>query len=153
MTLIHATCVEFEGTGVLLRGPSGAGKSDLALRMIDAGWALVADDQVDLAVVGGRLEATPPRALAGLLEVRGIGLVRLPHRDRSFVGLVAELDPAAPIERMPTAGDIEILGVTVALVALRAFEASAPAKLRLVARGLDLHSDAEAMPYRRRQPR
>ena len=64
MTLIHATCVEFEGTGVLLRGPSGAGKSDLALRMIDAGWALVADDQVDLAVLGGRLEATPPQALA-----------------------------------------------------------------------------------------
>ena len=95
--------------------------------------------------------AAPP-ALAGLLEVRGIGVVRLAHRERSFVALVAELDPSATIERMPSLHGVEILGLAVAAITLRAFEASSAAKLRLVARGLDLHSDAAPTPQRRRWP-
>ncbi len=140
MNLIHATCVEVDGRGVLLRGPTGAGKSDLALRLIDAGAVLVADDQVVLGRVDGWLEASPPDALAGLLEIRGLGLVRLGHRARVEVGLVVELDPAAKIERLPEPREESLLGVAIPVIALRAFEASAAAKVRLVARGVQLHS-------------
>ncbi len=140
MERIHATCVDWEGVGILLHGPSGAGKSDLALRLIDAGAHLVADDQVMLAREGGALIARSPEALAGLLEVRGIGIVRLAHRVSARVGVLVELDPSLAIERLPEPAEAELLGVRVASVALSAFEASAPAKLRLVVRGLDLHS-------------
>lgn len=139
MERIHATCVDWEGVGILLHGPSGAGKSDLALRLIDAGAHLVADDQVMLAREGA-LIARSPEALAGLLEVRGIGIVRLAHRVSARVGVLVELDPSLAIERLPEPAEAELLGVRVASVALSAFEASAPAKLRLVVRGLDLHS-------------
>lgn len=72
---VHASCAAREGFGVLLMGAPGAGKSDLLLRLLSRGFQLVADDQVELE--DG--EARPPAALAGLLEVRGLGIVRLPH--------------------------------------------------------------------------
>ena len=72
---IHASCAAREGQGVLLLGPPGSGKSDLLLRLLDHRFSLVADDQVE--VVDGF--ARPPAALAGLLEVRGLGILRLPH--------------------------------------------------------------------------
>lgn len=126
--------------GVLLLGPSGAGKSDLALRLIDSGAVLVADDQVVLERIEDVLEAGPPAALAGLLEVRGLGLVRLEYRMRVTVGLVVDLDTALKTERLPEFREELLLGLPIPSIALRAFEASAPAKVRLVARGLDLHS-------------
>lgn len=72
---IHASCAARRDAGVLLLGPSGSGKSDLLLRLLDHGFALVADDRVD--VEAG--QASPPAALAGRLEVRGLGIVRLPY--------------------------------------------------------------------------
>lgn len=75
---LHASCVAIDGAGVLLRGPSGSGKSDIALRLIDRGAVLVADDQVMLRASSGRLYASPPAALAGLIEARGQGLLPLP---------------------------------------------------------------------------
>src|SRR6516162_9304950 len=72
---IHASCAARDGAGVLLLGPPGSGKSDLALRLLDCGFMLVADDRVE--VEGG--VARPPPALAGLLEVRGLGILRLPY--------------------------------------------------------------------------
>ena len=82
MTLIHGTCVAFADgdhwSAVLLQGRSGVGKSDLALRLIDVGASLVADDQVALAAVDGRVTASAPDRLAGLLEVRGLGIVKQP---------------------------------------------------------------------------
>ena len=92
---LHASCAAREGHGVLLLGPSGSGKSDLLLRLIDIGFALVADDRVDLA--DG--VASPPAALAGLLEVRGLGVVRLPHLSSAPVVLAVELRQG---ERMPS---------------------------------------------------
>ena len=85
-TLVHATCVALRPPAklsagawraVLLRGPSGAGKSDLALRLIEAGGRLVADDQTRIVRYGEVLIASAPAALAGLLEVRGVGIVKL----------------------------------------------------------------------------
>jgi hypothetical protein len=74
---LHGSCAALGGDAVLFLGPPGAGKSDLVLRLMGRGWMLVADDQVELEPVEpDSLMATPPTALRGLLEVRGLGLVR-----------------------------------------------------------------------------
>ena len=120
---------------MLLRGPSGAGKSDLALRLIDSGGArLVADDRTDLTSEGSDLMARPPAVLSGLIEVRGIGILRL-HADQVLaavaVRLVVDLVPAIAVERMPeTLFDI-LCGIRIPLCQLTAFEASTAAKIRL----------------------
>lgn len=131
MHLVHATSVEIDGHAVLIRGPSGSGKSDLALRLIDSGAVLVADDQTQLSAENGRLFAHCPPTIAGMLEVRGLGLVRLPHRDRVPVSLVVDLVPAREVERLPEPARAGFLGIQVPRVTLAPFEASAPAKLRL----------------------
>lgn len=108
---IHASAVLVGVAAILIRGPSGAGKSRLALRLIqmpagaprDNGalfTRLVADDRVHVAAAHGRLVARPAPQLAGLLEVRGIGIIRLPHEPAAVVSLVIDLD-AAVAERMP----------------------------------------------------
>jgi HPr kinase/phosphorylase len=134
MTQIHATCVDVDGVGVLLRGPSGSGKSDLALRLIDGGARLVADDRTDLAVEDGRLIATCPAPLAGRLEVRGVGIGPVPAVPQAVVGLVVDLVAPGAVERLPEAATCRLDGIAVPCVALAPFEASAPAKLRLAVR-------------------
>jgi len=128
---IHATAVAFGGAGVLLRGPSGAGKSDLALRLIDAGGVLIADDRVDLTSEQGRLLASPPVSIAGLLEVRGIGIIQTPWVDRTRIALVVDLVSRETIERLPTPGATVLLGVDLASLRLDPWPASAVMKLRL----------------------
>lgn len=91
---IHASCAAREGAGVLLLGPPGAGKSDLLLRLLDHGYALVADDRVELTDGVARA----PAALAGLIEVRGLGILRLPYCIEARLALCVEL---APSERLP----------------------------------------------------
>ena len=87
---VHASCAARDRAGVLLIGPPGSGKSDLVLRLLRLGFELVADDQVDL--IEG--VASAPPALAGLLEVRGLGIVRLAAVDAVRVALVVELGPS-----------------------------------------------------------
>ena len=128
---IHGTCVELSGVGVLLRGPSGSGKSDLALRLIDGGAALVADDRVDLAVQGGVLTASAPAKLAGMLELRGMGVMSVPCLPRTVIGLVIDLVEVEAVERMPEPMVCHLLGVESPLLRLAAESASAPAKVRL----------------------
>lgn len=132
--LLHATCVSLGGHGVLLRGPSGSGKSDLALRLIEAGAMLVADDQVALQDRDGQLWATVPKAIAGLLEVRGIGVVRLAYRRRARVVALIDLLPAGQVERMPEPAHVEVAGVCLPRYTLEPFAASAAAKVRLMVR-------------------
>lgn len=129
--LVHATCVALDGWAVLLRGPSGAGKSDLGLRLIDRGARLVADDQVALEEDGGRIMARPPAALAGQLEVRGLGIVDVGHLAHAPVVLIVDLVDPATIERLPEDASETLLGVAIPRLALAPFEASAPAKLRV----------------------
>jgi serine kinase of HPr protein (carbohydrate metabolism regulator) len=133
--LIHASCVAIEGAGVLLRGPSGSGKSDLALRLVDSGAQLVADDQVDLFADSGSLVARAPAALAGLLEVRGIGIVECPAIEAALVALVVDLVPHRAVERVPEPDYQNLVGVPVRRIALDPFEPSAAAKVRLAVRG------------------
>jgi len=84
---IHGSCASRSGDGVLLIGPPGAGKSDLLLRLLARGFELVADDRVD--VINGL--ASPVPILAGLLEIRGLGIVRLPFVRATRLALVVEL--------------------------------------------------------------
>lgn len=129
--LRHATCVEIEGSGVLLRGPSGSGKSDLALRLIERGARLVADDQVLLSAEDGAVWAAPPPEIAGKMEVRGVGIVAMRHAPRCRVDLVCDLVEAARVPRLPAPEREELLpGCFVPRLALHPFEASAPLKLR-----------------------
>ncbi|MDT7933980.1 MAG: HPr kinase/phosphatase C-terminal domain-containing protein [Sphingomonadaceae bacterium] len=93
--LVHATAVARDGAAVLLLGPPGAGKSDLALRLIDRGWLLVGDDQVLLKGA----DASAPTAIAGLIEVRGIGIVRVPYSGPVPARLAVQLEP--PTARLP----------------------------------------------------
>ncbi|MBL8675342.1 MAG: HPr kinase/phosphatase C-terminal domain-containing protein [Rhodospirillales bacterium] len=139
---IHATCVAVATAdgwrAALLRGPSGAGKSDVALRMIDAGARLVSDDRVDLQAVHGILRASPPAALAGLVEARGAGILRLPvdaALESAAVALLVDLVPADRVERMPEPHVETLLGIAIPALRLAAFEASTPAKIRLALRG------------------
>ncbi len=146
MGSVHATCIAVDGVGVMLRGPSGSGKSDLALRLIDGGAVLVADDQVQLSKGdgedGGRLIARSPAAIAGLLEVRGIGLLPAPSQPSAPVGLVVDLKPGGEIDRMPEPATCAYLGIRLPLIALDPFRSSAPAALRLAVAALR-RSDGE----------
>lgn len=128
---IHATCVAFDDAGILLRGPSGAGKSDLALRLVEAGAMLVADDRVDLRRQGGRLFASAPVPLRGLVEARGVGILRLPFQESAPLRLVVDLVARAEVERLPEPEAEAILGVDLPRLRLHGLDASAPAKLAL----------------------
>ena len=103
-TVVQASCVARRGRGLLLLGASGSGKSDLALRLIDRGFLLVADDLVRLVRRGAYLYAEPSRSAlpAGLLEIRGLGLMRVRTRHRARLGVVLRLAASGgAIERLP----------------------------------------------------
>ena len=88
---IHASCVAIGQSGVLLLGKSGSGKSDLALRLIDEGAVLVADDRTILSLEKGALYARTPASIAGLMEVRGLGIIRFPIRAKVRIALAVQL--------------------------------------------------------------
>ncbi|HEX3412364.1 MAG TPA: serine/threonine protein kinase [Stellaceae bacterium] len=134
--LVHGTAIAIDGRAVLLRGPSGAGKSDLALRLIDGGARLVADDQVELRRAGERVLVTAPAALAGLIEIRGVGILRVEAVSEATLALLVNLVPSMEIDRLPETRCEDVLGVAAPSIALSPFEASAAAKLRLALRAL-----------------
>jgi HPr kinase/phosphorylase len=134
---VHASAVLVGPRAALIRGPAGAGKSRLALGLIHAAEGgliafarLVGDDRIELAASHGRLLARPAPALAGLIEVRGLGIRRLDHEPVAVVGLVVDLaDPGA--ERLPGAAarDVTFDSVTLPLLALAAGSDPLPAVL------------------------
>lgn len=126
---IHASCVAIGGAGVLLLGASGSGKSDLALRLIDEGAALVADDRTILFVQRRALHARPPDSIAGLMEVRGLGILKLAHRRRVKLALVVKLGGTAA--RLPQPAFFRALNTKLPQIALDSRLASAPARIRL----------------------
>lgn len=137
---LHASCVAIDGRGVLLTGASGAGKSDLALRLIDRGASLVGDDGVTIEARDGRLLASAGPNIEGQMEIRGLGILAFPCVAHVPLALVVALDQEVP--RMPD----ELLpvrvfeGLTLPLIALNPFEASAAIKVEkaLLLYGLDI---------------
>jgi len=138
--LVHGTCVALGPHAALLRGSSGSGKSDLALRFLalepehDLQPRLVADDQVWVETKGdGSLIASPPETIAGKIEVRGLGILDLPHRPNARLILVADLVSAEEVPRMPPDPPVRITlaGVALPVVKLAPFELSAALKLKL----------------------
>lgn len=132
--LLHATAIAIDGRALLLRGASGSGKSDLALRLIDAGARLVADDQCELYRRGEEVIVRAPAMIAGLLEVRGIGLVRFDALAEATVALVIDLVAPEIVERLPARQTEAILGLALPRIAVAPFETLAAAKLRLALR-------------------
>jgi len=139
--LLHGTCLTIGGCGVLILGPPGSGKSDLALRLIDQPGRgtgpeamtarLVADDQVVITRRGDSLFAAPPASLAGLIEVRGLGIVKVDHAPEAELRLAVRLADASRIERLPeTGGSLTLLEIVLPQIAIDAAAASAPARLR-----------------------
>ena len=136
----HGTAIALGRRAVLIVGPSAGGKSDLALRcltlapsaLIPQGAQLVADDRVILTPAAGRLYVEAPASISGLIEVRGLGILRVPHVPRADLVLIAELAPPEEIERLPDPPLTRAIeGVELPLVRIAAFEASAAAKLLL----------------------
>ena len=138
--LVHGTCVALGPDAVLIRGRSGSGKSDLALRFLglasegDLEPRLVADDQVWVEARGdGSLVASAPATLAGKLEVRGLGIVELPHLSEARLVLVADLVSAEEVPRTPPdpRDHITIANLPIPVVKIAPFELSSALKLRL----------------------
>jgi serine kinase of HPr protein (carbohydrate metabolism regulator) len=136
--LLHATAVAADGAAVLLIGPPGSGKSDLALRLIDRGWRLIADDQTRLTRRGDVLIVGAPAEIKGLIEVRGLGIVPVPTVPEAPVKLAVELVEPERVERLPEPDWAEFLGLRVRRIKLWPFAASAPAKLHLA-----VHTDMD----------
>ena len=150
MVNIHASCVLLgdagkafgapADAGVLLLGESGKGKSDLALRLIERGAKLVADDRCDLSARDGALYARAPNALAGLIEVRGAGIIALPFAAEARIALAVEMMDEGYVPRMPQPERYMPPPELVVhederppLIWLSPFEASAPAKIAIAA--------------------
>lgn len=122
-TTIHACAALVGEFGVLIRGASGSGKSTLLLELLAAdsrGAWLVADDRVILEAVNGRLLAQVPADIAGLIEIRGIGIVRRPYVARVVVRLVVDLERAGACPRLPEEDEAKavLAGITVSRLAL-----------------------------------
>lgn len=137
--LAHGTCVALGARAVLLRGGSGSGKSDLALRFLalpeEDGLRpqLVADDQVWFEAHRGGVTVTTPKALAGLIEVRGLGIQRVPFLRTARLVLICDLVSIETVPRMPP-DPLErtmLAGVEVPTLRLSPFETSAPLKLKM----------------------
>ena len=116
---VHATAIVVGETGVLIRGPSGSGKSTLAREVIAASNAegrfsrLVADDRVALSFPGRHAVARPVPPLAGLLEIRGIGLVPVPYEPAALIQLVVDISDDVPrmpdrLEEVASIGDVAL---------------------------------------------
>lgn len=114
--ILHASCVAVDGRGLLILGPSGAGKSTLAIRLVALGAALVSDDRTLVSVRDGRLVGDCPRAaMKGLIEARGIGLLRAPATES--VPLTLAIDLGQPeTDRLPPQRKVTILGIPLPLV-------------------------------------
>ncbi|MCE9508084.1 MAG: HPr kinase/phosphatase C-terminal domain-containing protein [Alphaproteobacteria bacterium] len=133
-TILHGSAAALEVRGyapaaVLLRGKSGTGKSDLALRLIAAGGMLVSDDQVVVERHQDKIMVSAPPAIHGLIEVRGVGLLKYPAAPPTQLRLVVDLVPREEVPRLPERESADILGIAIPLLKLHAFDASAPLKI------------------------
>lgn len=133
MQNIYGSCVSLNDKGILILGKSGMGKSDLCLRLIMERQArLVADDRAEIMLEDNRLYAHFVPSLAGLLEVRGVGLIPFPYQEKSTVDMVVELkEKPQDVERLPEPSFFEYMGLKIPKINLYALEPSAVHKVAL----------------------
>lgn len=135
-TTLHGTAVLLSGSAyppsaVFLRGISGSGKSDLAFRLCEAGASLICDDQVLFERRQDNIHVSVVDSIRGLLEVRGVGLLRYPvSGGSSRLRLIVDLVPREEVPRLPEWEKEDILGVSVPRISLHAFDASAAFKVQ-----------------------
>lgn len=129
---IHATALFLDGLGILLMGKSGSGKSDLALRLIKQNKGeLIADDRTELRNNNGQITASAPKILQGLLEVRGIGIIKQKFLESQKIDIIIDLDTSP--QRIPAEEESrEISGISLPLFYLNSFEISATLKVELI---------------------
>ena len=134
---LHASTVAIGGRAVLITGPSGSGKSDLALRLLDRGFALVSDDQTIVKKSGNHLTASAPPTIRGKLEIRGIGIVTMDQVEDQPVALIVEL--TSDIRRLPDdSRERPVMGIPVPLISVDAMTASAASKVAIALERLGL---------------
>lgn len=109
---IHGSAVAFAGAGVLITGAPGSGKSSLALSLIAKGAVLVADDAVDLACLAGRISMHCPEPIKSMIEVRGIGLIKVNTCDTAALDFLVDMDQIET-QRLPESRTKALLGVEV----------------------------------------
>jgi len=107
--IMHATCVDINGSGVLIVGRSGSGKSSLAINLIALGSTLVADDQCEIVKKNNKLSVFKPTSLPSSIEIRGVGLVSVPMDVETSLDWVVNMDEAET-QRMPDLQFTEIDG-------------------------------------------
>lgn len=129
--IVHGSSVAIQEYGaVLLRGFSGQGKSDLAFRLIAAGGTLIGDDQVTLECrQDNKIMASAVETISGLLEVRGVGLLKYPVASATQLRLIVDLVPREDVPRLPEWGNVDILGVALPCLKLHAFDSSTHLKV------------------------
>ena len=143
---VHGTAVKINNKGVLLRGKSGSGKSDLALILIERGGILISDDQVLLTETDGMLVMCPPTSLAGLLEVRGVGIVQMPYEGGVNLDLIVDLRSRTDIERLPEKQVEEYHSIQIPKIILHAFDQSTPIKIELMLAKKSTVLDIDVLP-------
>lgn len=142
--LVHATAIVINGRGILLAGKSGSGKSDLAIRLIDRGAKLVCDDYCDVVDGGDNPLIVAKPAIAGKIELRGVGILKLDYLEKAPLFLVLQLDQQ--LERLPVEDRrTHFAGWSVPSFALAPFENSAPLKVEYL---LQQMIDAGRCPVR-----
>jgi serine kinase of HPr protein (carbohydrate metabolism regulator) len=130
--IVHATTVSLrtgsDWRGALILGPSGIGKSDLALRAVQTGCVLIADDYTWLWASGGHIYASAPETIEGKMEVRGIGITAEPTRRMTRIHLAA-LAQSDPVDRLPENEITPFLGIGIPTIRVNPREASSVSKL------------------------
>ena len=132
MTLLHATTISVNNHALLILGESSVGKSGLALQLLDRGALLVSDDQTEISSDGEYLLASPPESIAGLMEVRGVGIVPFPHKSKVPVAAAITLVDQADEPRLPEPETIDVCGAAVPHLQLDAGSHILPEKVLLV---------------------
>ena len=131
MLNIHTTCISLAGKGILILGAPGSGKSDLALRLIrHYGANLVSDDRTDIEIENNKVIAHTPPKIAGLLEVRGVGIQTIPYTKTTEINLAVELvKDYRDVDRLPDDIFYEIGGIKIPCIKLYPFEVTATDKI------------------------
>ena len=142
----HASAVALDGQGVLILGPSGSGKSSLALQLIGQGAVLIGDDQIVLTRQGDAVMAAAPAGIAGLIEARGVGLIRTPSAP-ALVRLVVDLGQTEAM-RLPPIRHTPVMDMSLPLV-LGPLSAHLPATICLLLRGGRIDPEADLAPETR----